>query len=37
VLASKVGNLLEFVEEPEATQYHQSRGMWPGQDGGTSG
>jgi hypothetical protein len=29
VLASKVGNLLEFVDEPEATQYHQSRGMWP--------
>jgi hypothetical protein len=30
VLASKVGSLLEFVDEPEARQYHQSRGMWPG-------
>ncbi len=29
VLAGKVGNLLEFVDEPEATQYHQSRGYWP--------
>jgi hypothetical protein len=29
VLAEKVGNLLEFVEEAEATQYHQSRGSWP--------
>jgi hypothetical protein len=29
VLAEKVGNLLEFVEEPEATQFHQSRGLWP--------
>jgi hypothetical protein len=29
VLADKVGNLLEFVEEAEATQFHQSRGLWP--------
>ena len=29
VLAQKVGNLLEYTEEPEATQYFQSRGSWP--------
>lgn len=29
VLATKVGNLLEFTEEPEATQYFQSHGNWP--------
>jgi hypothetical protein len=29
VLASKVGSLLEFTEEPEATQYLQSKGYWP--------
>lgn len=29
VLASKVGNLLEFTEAPEATQYFQSQGVWP--------
>ena len=29
VLAEKVGNLLEFTDEPEATQYLQSRGYWP--------
>lgn len=29
VLARKVGSLLEFVNEPDATQYHQSRGSWP--------
>ncbi len=29
VLASKVGNLLEFVEEAEATEYFQSLGSWP--------
>jgi hypothetical protein len=29
VLAEKVGNLLEFVETPEATQYYQSHGLWP--------
>jgi hypothetical protein len=29
VLAEKIGNLLEFVDEPEATQYLQSKGYWP--------
>jgi cell division septum initiation protein DivIVA len=29
VLAEKVGNLLEFTEDPEATQYRQSRSLWP--------
>lgn len=29
VLAEKVGNLLEFVEELEATEYHQSIRYWP--------
>jgi Domain of unknown function (DUF4041)/T5orf172 domain len=29
VLAEKVGNLLEFTENPEATQYMQSRKYWP--------
>lgn len=29
VLAEKVGNLLEFTEEPEATQYRQSKKYWP--------
>ena len=29
VLATKVGNLLEFTEAPEATQYFQSHGDWP--------
>ena len=29
VLAEKVGNLLEFNEHPEATQYLQSRKYWP--------
>jgi hypothetical protein len=28
-LAAKVGNLLEFAEAPEATQYFQSHGRWP--------
>lgn len=28
LLAEKLGNLLEFTEEPEATQYLQSRGAW---------
>ncbi|MFB6722893.1 DUF4041 domain-containing protein [Kribbella sp. NPDC056345] len=28
-LATKVGNLLEFAEVPEATQYFQSHGRWP--------
>lgn len=30
VLAEKLGNLLEFSEHPEATQYMQSRKYWPG-------
>jgi hypothetical protein len=29
VLAEKLGNLLEFSEHPEATQYMQSRRYWP--------
>lgn len=29
VLATKVGNLLHYTDEPEATQFHQSRGQWP--------
>ena len=29
VLADKVGNLLEFSEESEATQFRQSRRLWP--------
>ena len=29
VLVEKAGNLLEFVEEPEATQYRQSKKYWP--------
>ena len=29
VLSTKVGNLLEFTESPEATQYFQSHGSWP--------
>lgn len=29
VLMEKVGNLLEFTERPEATQYLQSQGSWP--------
>lgn len=28
VLAQKIGNLLEFIEEPEASQYLQSKGFW---------
>jgi hypothetical protein len=28
VLADKVGNLLEFTEQPEATQFLQSKGFW---------
>lgn len=28
VLAEKVGNLIEFTEDPEATQYLQSKGLW---------
>lgn len=29
VLATKVGSLLQYTDEPEATQFHQSRGQWP--------
>ena len=29
VLAEKVGNLLEFTDQPEATQYLQSKRYWP--------
>jgi hypothetical protein len=29
VLANKVGNLLEFVQEAEATEFFQSVGSWP--------
>lgn len=29
VLAEKLGNLLEFTNEPTAEQYFQSRGLWP--------
>jgi hypothetical protein len=29
VLAEKVGNLLEFTEQPEASQYFQSSAAWP--------
>lgn len=32
VLAEKVGNLLEFAEAPDATQYFQSRQHWPSVD-----
>ncbi|WP_370947020.1 DUF4041 domain-containing protein [Amycolatopsis sp. cg5] len=28
-LAEKLGNILEFAEAPEATQYFQSRSSWP--------
>ena len=29
VLVAEVGNLLEYVEEPDASQYFQSVGSWP--------
>jgi hypothetical protein len=29
VLTQHVGNLMEYTEEPDATQYFQSRGNWP--------
>lgn len=29
VLTDQIGNLLEFTDEPEATQYFQSRKYWP--------
>lgn len=28
-LIRRVGNLLEYVDQPEATQYHQSQSSWP--------
>jgi hypothetical protein len=34
VLKTKVGNLLEFTESPEATQYYQSHTDWPDLDSG---
>jgi hypothetical protein len=30
VLLEQVGNLLEFVDQPEAAQYLQSKALWPG-------
>jgi len=32
VLMSKVGNLLEFREQADATEYLQSVGLWPDSD-----
>jgi hypothetical protein len=29
VLVRRVGTLLQYVDEPDATQYHQSRRFWP--------
>jgi hypothetical protein len=29
VMASKIGSLLNFTEQPEATQYFQSKAAWP--------
>ena len=29
VLAAKVGSLLEFTDDPESTQYLQSKSYWP--------
>lgn len=29
VLLEKVGNLLEFTDHPDATEYHQSKTLWP--------
>jgi hypothetical protein len=37
VLLEQVGNLLEFAEEPEATQYLQSKRYWPTQTALASG
>jgi hypothetical protein len=37
VLLEQVGNLLEFAEEPEATQYLQSKKYWPAHTGPASG
>ena len=33
VLAEKVGNLLEFTDQPEATQYYQSSSSWNAETG----
>jgi hypothetical protein len=37
VLLAQIGNLLEFAEEPEATQYLQSKKYWPTHTGLASG
>lgn len=37
VLLEQVGNLLEFAEEPEATQYLQSKKYWPANTGLANG
>jgi hypothetical protein len=37
VLLEQVGNLLEFADEPEATQYLQSKKYWPAELIATSG
>jgi len=36
ILAEKVGNLLEFTETPESTQYLQSRKYWPPTSGSST-
>ena len=33
VLSQRVGNLLEFVESVEATEFNQSVGYWPSEHG----
>ena len=37
ILTEKVGNLLESTEQPESTQYLQSKGSWPTADSSTRG
>ena len=37
LLMQKVGGLLEFNETPEAPEYYQSRGRWPGDHQATQG
>lgn len=37
LLMQKVGGLLEFNETPEAPEYYQSRGRWPGPHTATQG
>lgn len=37
VLAEKLGNLLEFAEHVEATEYFQSPQYWPDRLGGARG